>query len=126
MAEKLLGVNVLVSVGGVVLGSQRNASLKIDAKEIDVSDKTTGGWDTTLVGNRKWSIDCDCIALDSDLGQAALESAAMDGTKVTVAFDHAGRRTFSGEAVVQSFELTGEKDDVSTAKVTFKGSSALA
>lgn len=124
--EKVLGVDVLVTIGGVTVGSQRDASLKITAKEIDTSDKTTGGFDTSLAGNRSWSITCDCVALDSDSGQDALVAAVLAGSAVTAAFVHGAGRTYTGSAVVTNFELTGSKDDVSTAKFELKGAGALA
>jgi TP901-1 family phage major tail protein len=122
---KILGVDVLVSIGGNVIGSQRDCSLSISGKEIDVSDKTTGGWDTFLVGNRSWEISCDAIALDSDAAKAAIETAVANGTQVTVEFDHSTGSVYSGSAVVTSFQLTGPKDDVSTMSCTLKGASAL-
>jgi len=122
---KIRGVDVLLSVGGQTVGSQRNASLKMDGKEIDVSDKTTGGWDTTIVGNRSWAIDCEAILLDSDAGQDAIEAAFLAGTQVSVAIAVGARGTYSGTASIVSLEMTGEKDDVSTMKISLKGASAL-
>ena len=122
---KIRGVDVLLSVGGQTVGSQRNASLKMDGKEIDVSDKTTGGWDTTIVGNRSWAIDCEAILLDSDAGQDAIEAAFLAGTQVSVAIAAGAHGTYSGTASIVSLEMTGEKDDVSTMKISLKGASAL-
>ena len=122
---KIRGVDVLLSVGGQTVGSQRNASLKMDGKEIDVSDKTTGGWDTMIVGNRSWAIDCEAILLDSDAGQDAIEAAFLAGTQVSVAIAVGARGTYSGTASIVSLETTGEKDDVSTMKISLKGASAL-
>lgn len=122
---KILGVDVLVSIGGSSIGSQRDATLTISGKEIDVSDKTTGGWDTFMVGNRSWEVTCESIALDTDTAFTALETAMANGTTVAVVFDHGTGSTYSGDAVVTSLQLTGPKDDVSTASVTLKGASAL-
>lgn len=124
-ATKILGVDVLIKTDGEILGSQKDASLSISAKEIDVSDKTTGGWDTFLVGNRAWEISCDCIALDSDAAQNAIVDDALAGTTVTVIFSHGDNMVYTGSAVVASVELTGPKDDVSTAAFSLKGASAL-
>ena len=122
---KIRGVDVLLSVGGQTIGSQRNASLKMDGKEIDVSDKTTGGWDTTIVGNRTWAIDCEAITLDSDAGQNAVEAAFLAGNQISVSIAVGAHGTYSGTASIVSLELTGEKDDVSTMKISLKGASAL-
>jgi TP901-1 family phage major tail protein len=122
---KILGVDVLVSVGAAVVGSQSNASLKVDSKEIDVSDKTTGGFDTFLAGNRSWSIDCEAITLDSDAGQDAVEAAVLAGDVVSVSIAIGTKGIYSGSAMVNSYELTGEKDDKSTFKCTLKGATAL-
>lgn len=126
MSEKIIGVDVLVKIGGVVLGSQKDASLSVSAKEIDVSDKTTGGWDTFLVGNRAWEIGCDCIALYDDAAQNGIIDDSIDGKTVDVIFSHGNNIVYVGSAVISSVELTGPKDDVSTASFTLKGASALA
>lgn len=125
MSTKILGVDVLVKADGVVLGSQKDASLSVSAKEIDVSDKTTGGWDTFLVGNRSWEISCDCIALYDDVAQDSIVSDALNGQTVTVIFSHGDNLVYVGDAVISSVELTGPKDDVSTASFTLKGATAL-
>lgn len=125
MSSKILGVDVLVKIGGVVLGSQKDASLSISAKEIDVSDKTTGGWDTFLVGNRAWEISCDCIALFDDAAQDGIIDDSIDGSTVEVIIAHGENIVYTGTAVISSVELTGPKDDVSTASFTLKGASAL-
>lgn len=125
MSTKILGVDVLVKADGVVLGSQKDASLSVSAKEIDVSDKTTGGWDTFLVGNRSWEINCDCIALYDDAAQDSIVSDALNGQTVTVIFSHGDNLVYVGDAVISSVELTGPKDDVSTASFTLKGATAL-
>lgn len=123
--SKILGVDVLVSIGGSSIGSQRDATLTISGKEIDVSDKTSGGWDLFLVGNRSWEITAEAIALDSDTAATAIETAVANGTTVAVIFDHGAGSTFSGDAVITNYQLTGPKDDVSTASITLKGASAL-
>ena len=125
MSTKVIGVDVLVKIGGNILGSQKDASLSVSAKEIDVSDKTTGGWDTFLVGNRAWEISCDCIALFDDTAQNATIDGALAGTAATVIFSHGSNVVYTGSAVISSVELTGPKDDVSTASFTLKGASAL-
>ena len=123
---KILGVDVLLSVNSTIIGAQSNANLKIDAKEIDTSDKTTGGWDTALAGNRTWTIDAECITLESDAGQAAVETAMLLGTQVTASIAVGTRGTYQGTATITSLEFTGEKDDKSTMKISLKGASALA
>jgi len=125
MSTKILGVDVLLKIGATAIGSQKDASLSISAKEIDVSDKTTGGWDTFLVGNRSWEMSCDCIALYDDAIQDSLLDSAIAGTTVSVVFQHGANMTYTGTAVISSVELTGPKDDVSTAAFTLKGASAL-
>lgn len=125
MSTKVLGVDVILSAGGQTIGAQRDASLRIDAREIDVSDKTTGGWDVFLVGNRSWSIDCEAVTLTSNAGQDAIEQAALNGTPITVAFTFGAKAVYSGSAMVVSFEMSGPKDDVSIMRISLKGATAL-
>ena len=126
MAGEILGNSVLVSIGGMEVGSQKNVDLKRSAKEIDTSTKTTGGWDTALAGNRKWSVDLDCLAVLSDAAQTALESAFENGDLVTVSVAVGALMTKSGLASIVTLDLSGPLGEATTYKVSFAGASALA
>ncbi|MBF0406474.1 MAG: hypothetical protein HQM10_03910 [Candidatus Riflebacteria bacterium] len=124
--SKVMGVDVLVSAGGSVIGSQKDASLELSAKEIDVSDKDTGDWEQVLPGKKAWQISCDSVTLENDAAKTAILSAFLNGTLIAVVFTLGSGGTFSGNAMVSSYKFNGPQDDVSTASLSLKGSSALA
>lgn len=122
---KILGNAVLMKMDGTLLGAQRNASLDINASEIDISDKTTGGWDTYLVGNRSWDMSCEAIAVSGDEIQDAIIAKALEGETVQIVFEHGPEIAYTGTAVITSCSLSGDKGDVSSASFSLKGASEL-
>jgi predicted secreted protein len=122
---KILGNAVLLKMDGTLLGAQRNASLDISSSEIDVSDKTSGGWDVFLVGNRSWEMSCEAIAVAGDEIQDAIITKTMEGETIQIIFEHGSAAVYSGSAVITSCSLSGDKGDVSTASFSLKGASAL-
>lgn len=123
--RKILGNAVLLKMDGTLIGAQRNASLDINASEIDTSDKTTGGWDTFLVGNRSWDMTCEAIAVEGDEIQDSIIDKALEGETVQIVFEHGTRTAYTGTAAISSCSLSGDKGDVSTASFNLKGASEL-
>lgn len=122
---KILGNAVLLKMDGTLLGAQRNASLDINSSEIDVSDKTSGGWDVFLVGNRSWEMSCEAIAVAGDSVQDAIIAKAFEGETIQIVFEHGSAAVYTGTAVITSCSLSGDKGDVSAASFSLKGASAL-
>lgn len=54
-----------------LLGGQRSGDLNREADEIDASHKTSGGWKSTLLGLRSWSIDLETVYLAGDTGESS-------------------------------------------------------
>jgi len=125
MADKVLGVDVLISIGGQTVGGQNDCSLTISTKEIDTSDKTTGGWDTSQAGNRSWSVSMKAALIVGDAGQSAIKTACKNGDPVTLLITEGGAGTDTGTAIIASYKVNGSKDDVASMEIDFKGNSAL-
>jgi TP901-1 family phage major tail protein len=134
--SKIAGVDVLLKVkdstSGVltVVGGQTGASLSRSASTIDVSDKTTGGWASSLVGLKTWSVEAEGFVSLGNAGQEMLEDAfdARDTVFLEIrvgADDNADGITYTGEAVITSLENEFGQDDAVTFSVSLEGASPL-
>jgi TP901-1 family phage major tail protein len=134
--SKVAGVDVLLKVKDSptgtlkVVGGQTGASLSRKASTIDTSDKTTGGWATSLVGLKSWSIDAEGFVVLGDEGQDLLEQAFENRETVFVeirigATSDTNGITYTGEAVITELSNEFAQDDAVTFSLTLEGASPL-
>lgn len=123
---KIRGLEVLLYVGGKIVGGQRGASLSMAADEIDTTDKTTEGYKTFWVGLKEWSISCDGIVCAGDEGYEALVEAFLDGETIAVELkNEGGTFHYSGDVAIASMDYDAQYDDALTYSCELKGASAL-
>ncbi len=134
--SKVAGVDVLLKVKDsetgelTVAGGQTGASLSRSASTIDVSDKTTGGWSSSLVGLKAFTIEAEGFVSLGDAGQEMIEEAFDAREKVFIEIrigedsDEAGV-TYTGECVITELSNEFSQDDAVTFSVSLEGASAL-
>lgn len=134
MAEKIAGVDVLlyVNVGTgstpqyKVLGGQGDATLSREAEEIDVSAKTDpGGYGDSLVGRKRWSLECGGFIVADDEALDTLEELYDAREKVDVELRLPNGKTYQGSAYITEFSLDFPQDDGAQYSLTLSGASAL-
>lgn len=109
------------------LGGQRGATMKFQADEIDASDKTSGGWKSTIPGLRSWGIEADALILtddsgtDTDAGYVKLQDCYLNRTKVQVQYVRKDGTIWQGFATITDLSEEAPHDDVATYKVTLSG-----
>lgn len=134
--SKVAGVDVLLKVKdsatGVlkVVGGQTGASLSRSASVISTSDKTTGGWATSLVGLKSFSIEAEGFVSLGDEGQELLEEAFENRETVFAeirlgADSNADGITYEGECVITSLENEFSQEDAVTFSLSLEGASPL-
>ena len=133
---KIAGVDVLLKAkneGGTleIIGGQTGASLSRSASTIDATDKTSGGWTTSMVGLKSWSVEAEGFVTLGNTGQELLETAFENREPVEVevrigATDNADGITLSGLAVITSLENEFGQEDAVTFSVSLEGASPLA
>jgi TP901-1 family phage major tail protein len=132
---KIAGVDVLLKVKDLlgeltIVGGQTGASLSRTANTIDVSDKTTGGWSSSLVGLKAWSIEAEGFVSLGNEGQELLELAFDNRETVFVEIrlgdsDNADGITYTGEAVIPDLANEFSQDDAVTFSISLTGASPL-
>lgn len=132
--QKVAGCDVLVKLkkGGsyVVLGGQTGASLERSAETIDTTDKTSGGYTTSIAGLKSWSVSTDGFVTIGDESFELLEQAFEDRIPVELeirvgANDNAKGITYVGSAYITDFPLDFAQDSAVTYSLSFSGASAL-
>ena len=130
MATITKGLDVLVHVGGKVIGGQQNCSLSLEADTIDISNKENFGWSSFIAGAKSWSVSCDGQFITDNEGQKALMTAFMNDEEVKVEIktgeNHKGEAMYyGGFAAVTSIELEASFDDVCTLSLELQGAGPL-
>jgi TP901-1 family phage major tail protein len=133
--KKVAGVDVLLKVKNgasfVVLGGQTGATLNREAETIDVTDKTSSGFKTSIAGLISWSVDCDGFVVLGDQAFELLETAFLSRQAVEVeirigANDDTDGVTYSGSGYIVDMPLEFSQDDAVTYALSIEGASPLA
>lgn len=126
--DTITGVGILVKIGGTAIGGQRDAKLRLGSNLIDATHKGSGSWKRTLAGIRDYSVQADCLVVESDAQQAALITAFLSATQATVSvtFYMPWGETFSGTCQIGSLEWGAPYNEMATFVASFDGNSALA
>lgn len=131
---KVAGVDVLVKVevdgSMVAVGGQTGASLSRSAETIDVTDKTSGGWQTAIAGLKSWSVSTDGFVTLGDRAMDLLEKAFDDRTPVELEIRMGGNSdangvTYTGSAYITDFPLDFAQDSAVTYTLAFSSASPL-
>lgn len=116
------GLDILVYVGELVVGGQKNCTLSMEAETIDISNKEDFGWASFIGGAKSWSVSCDGQFLASNEGQVQLMEAFTNATNVKIEMKNADESVyFSGQAQITSIEIEASFDDIATLSIEFTG-----
>jgi TP901-1 family phage major tail protein len=108
-----------------LIGGQKASTLTRKGASIDASDKTTGGWTSSLVGLLSWSISLDGLVKLQDTGYQALELAFNAGQQINVQLVYSDLTYRTGWGVITELTLDNQYNQAATIKGTIEGSGAL-
>lgn len=133
--KKIAGVDVLLKFVDddgqlVVLGGQTGATLNRGAETLDVTDKTSGGWTSSLAGTLSWSIDADGFVVLGDVAFTLIEDAFLGRKEVEAEIRMGGDTdlegiTYTGKGYLVDLPLEFAQDDAVTYSISLEGSSPL-
>jgi predicted secreted protein len=118
------GTNLLVKVGGTVIGHTTSCTLSISHDIADATTKDSAGWSEGISGLRSGEISFDGLVDYSDANSVIDLIALVNArTKVTCVFGTvtAGDTIYTADGFIASIEQSGEME----AAVTFSGSITL-
>jgi TP901-1 family phage major tail protein len=135
MAKKIAGVDVLLKVkdsAGVkqIVGGQTNCTLNREAETISVTDKTSGGFTSSIAGLISWSVDCDGFVVLGDSAFDLIETAFMSRQSIDIeirigADSEADGVTYTGTGYIVDLPLEFSQDDAVTYALSVEGATAL-
>lgn len=74
----LQGRNMIIKVGGVAIAAAKSCSINVQAEQIPVSSPTSGEWEESINGRKKWSVSTNQLLNTMRI------PAKMVGTKVSL------------------------------------------
>lgn len=130
------GTNLVVLVGSEVVAHSTSCSLSVSADLPDATTKSSGGWADEIAGLRSWSLTTDGLATVDPTGAnfvvGDIFTSMYDRTKVTVKFTTVtgstpvvGDLIWSGEAFIESLDVTADMESPATYSVSFTGTGVL-
>ena len=134
MARKIAGADVLLKVkdgdNEYTVAGQQGTTLNMTADTIDVTDKTSGGWRTSMAGLKEWSIDQDVFYTIGDESNKLLLDAFVNSKPITAEIkvgedDEAGGTTFTGDVYITDFPLDFALDNAVSVSMSLAGASKL-
>lgn len=133
--KKIAGVDVLLKVAddkGVkqIVGGQTNCTLNREAETISVTDKTSGGFTSSIAGLISWSVDCDGFVVLGDSAFDLVETAFMARKPIQIeirvgADAETSGVTYTGEGYLVDLPLEFSMDDAVTYALSIEGASPL-
>lgn len=118
------GVDVVLSINNIPLGGQKNATLNRRMTPINITNKITGEWSTSLSGVRTWSLNCSGIFIKDDEAFHILEDAFNNGTAIHVVLTDDNIK-YEGEALITSFPLSTNYSDSCVYSINLIGNGEL-
>lgn len=133
--KKIAGVDVLLKIVDesgklIVVGGQTGATLNRSAETIDTTDKTSGGWTSSMAGNLSWSLDSDGFVVLGDEAFELIEEAFVNRNPINAevrigADEEADGITYSGEGYLVDLPLEFAQDDAVTYSLSLEGATPL-
>jgi TP901-1 family phage major tail protein len=132
-AEVVKGIDLALSVGGVMVGCARSSSISMSTEMLNAACKEVGAWSASLPGQKSWEISTDGV-LVVDVPEDAAQYRGFDfvkawlaGTKLAVKFgtDKTGHQVFNGDVYISNVEMTGEYEGEATYSVSLTGTGPL-
>jgi predicted secreted protein len=137
------GTSLVVLIGTEVIGFATSCSLSLAIDAPDASTKQSLGWADEIGGQRSWSLTTDGLAtvvpgtVATYVTTAELNALAIARTSVLVKFTTVDNSTvggvtpvtgdviYSGQAFIESVDMTADMENPVTYSVSFKGTGAL-
>ena len=126
--------NLLVATIGtsasneVAFAHSTSGSLSFSNSVIDVTTKDSQSWDEVISGRKSFSVSADGLADFETVADRTnfptFSALALAGTVVFFEITNAGDG-FTGQGIIESFEISGESDGTTTYSCSIKGSGPL-
>ncbi len=120
MANYELGNDIMVSLGGEIIGGQKDCSLNRESETADVTTKESGMWSEEEITGLSWSVDLSGFVTTDYEKIDKLQEAWRNAEQVDVKYGKPGRYE-QGKAIITSLSTNSAAKDKTTYSVSLKG-----
>lgn len=118
------GINILLLLDDSPVAGQLNVNLDRSLIPIDITNKITGEWQTSLVGIKSWKIICNGAYILNAESYKKIEDAFMKNKSIKVKLQTSSG-FYSGEALIVDFPLSSTYDDSYKYRISLLGTGSL-
>ena len=116
-----VGTDETTGAKWLLLGGQRSGDLSRKSDSIDASNKSSGGWKSTIAGLKEWSFSLETLLLPQEDSLKLLEKAFLDGKNVHIKFERPDKSFYTGIASITELSMQTPHDGVATYKGSLNG-----
>ena len=120
MANYELGNDIMVSLGGEVIGGQKDCSLNKESETADVTTKESGMWSEEEITGLSWSVDLSGFVTTDYEKIDKLQEVWRNAEQVDVKYGKPGRYE-QGKAIITSLSTNSAAKDKTTYSLSLKG-----
>ena len=120
MANYELGNDIMVSLGGEVIGEQKDCSLNRESETADVTTKESGMWSEEEITGLSWSVDLSGFVTTDYEKIDKLQEVWRNAEQVDVKYGKPGRYE-QGKAIITSLSTNSAAKDKTTYSLSLKG-----
>ena len=120
MANYELGNDIMVSLGGEVIGGQKDCSLNRESATADITTKESGMWSEEEITGLSWSVDLSGFVTTDYEKIDKLQEAWRNAEQVDVKYGKPGRYE-QGKAIITSLSTNSAAKDKTTYSLSLKG-----
>ena len=124
MANYELGNDIMVSIGGEIIGGQKDCSLNRESTTADVTTKESGMWSEEEITGLSWSVDLSGFVTTDYEKIDKLQEAWRNAEQVDVKYGKPGRYE-QGKAIITSLSTNSAAKDKTTYSLSLKGYGSL-
>jgi len=112
--------DIMVSLGGEVIGGQKDCSLNRESATADVTTKESGMWSEEEITGLSWSVDLSGFVTTDYEKIDKLQEAWRNAEQVDVKYGKPGRYE-QGKAIITSLSTNSAAKDKTTYSLSLKG-----
>jgi len=120
VANYELGNDIMVSLGGEVIGGQKDCSLNRESATADITTKEAGMWSEEEITGLSWSVDLSGFVTTDYEKIDKLQEAWRNAEQVDVKYGKPGRYE-QGKAIITSLSTNSAAKDKTTYSLSLKG-----
>lgn len=118
------GLDILLYMNGNLIAGTKTDELTVEGSQIEVTSENSGRWRDFLPGKTEWGVTTNFVVV----ADASVRMALLVNQTFTLKMVERGApdiESITGTAILKSFKLVANIDNIVTGSFVFKGKGAL-